>query len=60
MKSKAGWVFRIEVVTTNPAKKTEDMIRDIINKLTELPDVSDVLVNELYEEIKLFKKKVRK
>ena len=57
--TKAGWVFRVEVVTTNPAKKTEDMIRDIINKLTELPDVSDLLVNELYEEIKLFKKEAK-
>ncbi len=55
--SKAGWVFRIEVVTSDVAKPTKRMITEIEKALKEIPHTKQVKISELYENISLFKKK---
>lgn len=52
----AGWVFRVEVVTENVAYPTKDMKTEMIELLKSSPNVKEVLVQELYEDIRLFPK----
>jgi len=54
-KYRGGWVFRVEVVTDNPAVLTQQMMEAICKQIMKLDDVCQVLVEELYEDIKLFK-----
>lgn len=56
-KSLAGWVFRIEVVTDKPSVTTREMCTRIVNKIRSIEDVEMVTVEELYENLKLFKNK---
>ena len=54
-KYRGGWVFRVEVVTDNPAVLTQQMMEAICKQILKLDDVCQVLVEELYEDTKLFK-----
>ena len=54
--SRAGAVYRIEVIVNDPAIPTKTLAEMIEQKLLELDVVDEVLVEELYEDIKLFKK----
>ncbi len=60
MKPKAGWVFRLEVVTDNPATLTKDMMASIEGIVGHLEDVSAVKIRELYESLELFERKPKK
>lgn len=55
----AGWVFRIEVITSDVAKPTKKIIGEIEEAIKNIPAVEKVQVKELYEDITLFKKKER-
>jgi hypothetical protein len=57
-KTLAGWVFRVEVITNAPIKKTRDMMSDVVASLIALPDVEAVKVKELYEDITMFRHSV--
>jgi len=54
--SRAGAVYRVEVIVNDPAISTKTLGEMIGQKLLELDVVDEVLVEELYEDIKLFKK----
>lgn len=54
--TRAGWVFRIEVVTRKVNIKTSEIVEIISKRLSESPLISQILIEELYEDIKLFKK----
>lgn len=54
---KSGWVFRIEIITEKPATKTTEIVKEISKQLSESPLISQILIEELYEEIKLFKER---
>jgi len=54
--SRAGAVYRVEVIVNDPAISTKTLAEMIGQKLLELDVVDEVLVEELYEDIKLFKK----
>jgi len=54
---KAGWVFRIEIVTEEPATKTSKMLKHLKALFDQSDLISESLVEELFESIKLFKKK---
>lgn len=56
---KSGWVFRIEVVSEQTLY-TKDMVKELNQRLLDSKNISQVLVEELYEEIKLFKKQPKK
>ena len=58
-KSLAGWVFRLEVVTSKPGTLTRDMMPTILLVVRGIEDVEQVAIEELYESVKLFEKKKR-
>ena len=54
--AKAGWVFRIEIVTKKPELPTKQMIKELETLFKQSELISEFLVEELFEDIKLFKK----
>jgi hypothetical protein len=58
-KSLAGWVFRVEVVTDKPSLLTNEIKTRIVTALRGIEDVEMVAIEELFESIKLFEKKVK-
>jgi hypothetical protein len=58
-KSLAGWVFRLEVVTDKPSLLTNEIKTRIATALRGIEDVEMVAIEELFEGIKLFEKKVK-
>ena len=51
-----GWVFRLEIISkTTP--NTKDIIEEISERFLESEIISRYLIEELHENIKLFKKK---
>lgn len=58
--SKAGWVFRLEVVTNKPSILKKDMMFRIEQLILHMDDIDAVKIEELYESLKLFAKKEKK
>jgi len=56
--SKAGWIFRIEIVTKKPETLTKDMIAHLKKLFKDSELISEFQIDELFENIKLFEKKV--
>jgi len=52
-----GWVFRIEIVTTKPVTTTHQMINHLAKLFKESDLISESLIEELFEAIKLFQQK---
>ena len=52
----AGWVFRLEIVTTKPATTTKQIMDEIGQRFLESELISRYRIDELFEDIKLFKK----
>ena len=57
--SRAGAVYRVEVIVNNPALPTKKLAKMIEHALLDLDVVDEVLVEELYEDIKLFQRKAQ-
>ncbi len=55
--SKAGWVFRVEIVTDKTGTLTNDMMKELYRVLSTSPLVKQVKISELFESISLFEKK---
>ena len=58
--SRAGAVYRVEVIVNDPAISTKKLAKMIEKALLDLDVVDEVLVEELYEDIKLFQKRRQK
>jgi len=58
--SRAGAVYRVEVIVNNPALPTKKLAKMIEKALLDLDVVDEVLVEEIYEDIKLFRKRMQK
>lgn len=53
--AKAGWIFRIEIITEKPATKTQEMIKHLKALFKDSELINESLIEELFEDIKLFK-----
>ena len=57
--TRVGSVFRIEVVSDDMLY-TKEIVAEVKKVLLASPHITQVKIDELYEDITLFKKKVKK
>jgi len=53
---RAGWVFRLEIITDRPDLRTIEMRERVLKAVRSIDNVQDVDAQELFEDLTFFKK----